>query len=867
MKPADSQNQWRWPRQFYPPAVCCLALIATGCSTLLTVAPASAQVSSSLSLDCRNAFNAGDFEQAIELAREEQESLGRFGLNESLPLLIIESQMATGKYSDALKTFQQAQEKYEKGIRLMSAAIDVFRFNNQPEQALQAVKDIEQAASKNAWLYRDKYNQLALGEFFLSQGADPKEVLNAFFRPALNRDPADPDVLKAIAKLSLDKADYEMAADYYQRLLKVAPDDTDALYGLAVCFRRSNSERATEYLNQALGVNPSHVDSLLMVADREVSAEFYGQAKRTINKVLRVNPRHPTALAYLAAISHLQNDDDGEVKFRNQALSSWKANPEVDHVIGRELSEKYRFAEGEKYQRRALVYDKGYLPAKIQLAHDLLRLGQEVEGWKLADEVFDEDQYSVLAHNLVVLRDEMSGFTTLTNRDFVVRMAPDEARIYGQEVLRFLQDAADQLSDKYAVELETPIIVEIFPRQQDFAIRTFGLPGGDGFLGVCFGRVITMNSPAAQGASMTSWKSVLWHEFCHVVTLQKTNNKMPRWLSEGISVYEEKQADQAWGESMSQRYREMLLNELTPVSRLSAAFLRPPSGAHLQFAYFQSSLAVEYLIQKHGLPALLQILDELSLGTPINEALSKYTEPMASLDRNFQQFATKRARQFAPQADWAQPELLPPGAGVDFWVAWNREHPDNLPGLLAEASGRLKANQTEEAGQLLEKAQSLCDIEPAVYRLRAALHQQLNQPDQERHALERYAQLEASEPDLYERLLVLTVDQQDWDATIKYARRLAAVDPLRKTPWEAMAEAATSLGNDSAIAEALTVLAEMNPLDVAELRYQLALAYFRLKDLSQAKRQVLMSLEQAPRYQQAHQLLLEINSQQPKERP
>ena len=37
-------------------------------------------------------------------------------------------------------------------------------------------------------------------------------------------------------------------------------------------------------------------------------------------------------------------------------------------------------------------------------------------------------------------------------------------------------------------------------------------------------------------------RAVLWHEFTHVVTLTATKNKMPRWLSEGISVHEERQA-------------------------------------------------------------------------------------------------------------------------------------------------------------------------------------------------------------------------------------------------------------------------------------------------------------------------------------
>ena len=70
-----------------------------------------------------------------------------------------------------------------------------------------------------------------------------------------------------------------------------------------------------------------------------------------------------------------------------------------------------------------------------------------------------------------------------------------------------------------------PVIVEIFPQSKEFAVRTFGLPGADGLLGVCFGRVITANSPASQGANPSNWEAVLWHEFCHVVTLSKTQTR------------------------------------------------------------------------------------------------------------------------------------------------------------------------------------------------------------------------------------------------------------------------------------------------------------------------------------------------------
>src|SRR5213075_1287640 len=152
------------------------------------------------------------------------------------------------------------------------------------------------------------------------------------------------------------------------------------------------------------------------------------------------------------------------------------------------------------------------------------------------------DDYDVEAFNLVTLHDTMAKYATLKSDDIVLRMSATEAPIYGQRVLALLRKAKTTLTEKYGVELAKPTYVEVFADQKDFAVRTFGLPDVPGFLGVCFGRVVTANSPATS-ASPTNWESVLWHEFCHVVTLQLTKNKMPRWLSEGISVYEERQAN------------------------------------------------------------------------------------------------------------------------------------------------------------------------------------------------------------------------------------------------------------------------------------------------------------------------------------
>src|SRR5439155_1463720 len=66
-------------------------------------------------------------------------------------------------------------------------------------------------------------------------------------------------------------------------------------------------------------------------------------------------------------------------------------------------------------------------PARVKLCQDLLRLGREEEGRKMAAEVFGKDAYTVLAYNLVTPRDRLAAIRTLHADGLVVRMDPREA--------------------------------------------------------------------------------------------------------------------------------------------------------------------------------------------------------------------------------------------------------------------------------------------------------------------------------------------------------------------------------------------------------------------------------------------------------
>ena len=70
-----------------------------------------------------------------------------------------------------------------------------------------------------------------------------------------------------------------------------------------------------------------------------------------------------------------------------------------------------------------------------------------------------------------------------------------------------------------------------------------------------------------------------------------------------------------WGQRMDRRYKQIIeRDEMTPVSELSSAFSRAPNPIYMMFAYYQSALVVEFIVESYGFEALLKILLDLGNG-------------------------------------------------------------------------------------------------------------------------------------------------------------------------------------------------------------------------------------------------------------
>jgi tetratricopeptide (TPR) repeat protein len=831
----------------------CLLLLALLCCSLSTTPALSAELA-----ECRKMLNSGKYVECIAATHEAIEGR-RYG--ESWPLIKAEAEMRIGQFDGALISIEKGFKRYSWSVRLAWLGRKIALRAGDLPLAQKRLDEIIDLNKRFPWRYTDAAELVALGELELFQGKDVRDVLDDRFEKARQRSSAAREPILAIGELALSKNDDAYAAEIFSKAIQLDPDDADFHFGLARAL--SDPAEAAIHLQATLDNNPQHIPARLYQIDRLVSSENYDEANKQIDNVLKINRFEPEAWAYKAVIAHFTNDPRGEAAFRAQALARWSSNAKIDHLIGRKLSQHYRFKEGSTYQQQALALNPKYAAAQRQLASDLLRLGQDESGWKLVDSAHQSDSYSVATFNLLNLKSELDKFVVLQDESFLVRMDRREAFLYGKETLALLNDAKTTLTKKYGMKIDGKIIVEIFPNQDDFAVRTFEMPAVAGYLGVCFGRVITANSPASRRENPSNWKAVLWHEFCHVVTLEMTHNRIPRWLSEGISVYEELQANKRWGQHMGPRYRNHILEGgSTPIAKLSGAFMNAKSGWHVQFAYFQSAMVVDFIVKTHGIEVLREILSDLAVGLPINVALDRRCGGLGALEVEFGKFAAKQADELGNQADWAIPEKTDVQIrNNDALVAWVKQHPTNIAGLTTLADQLLRNDDWKQAETILKRIIALYPNDgsgsSALIKL-AKVYRELNNKNAERQTLESFAAINLSSVAVNLRLVQLQQTDSDWKSLRETAERLLAIDPLLPQAHSALADASEKLdANQTAILAHQRALV-LDPSDPAQSNYRLARLLHQEGQLAAAKRHILMALEDAPRFRLAHQLLLKI---------
>jgi tetratricopeptide (TPR) repeat protein len=529
------------------------------------------------------------------------------------------------------------------------------------------------------------------------------EQANALFRDAAAFIGDNADLQLAWGELFLEKHNRPEAVQSFRAALQRDRRNAAAFAGIARAFADENADAARQLAMRALAYNPALAAAHLVLADIALDEDRRDEARASVEAVLAVNDRHPDALARQAAMAFL---DDRLGDFEAIVARVLAINPrfgDVYRIAGAQAARHYRFEAAARLVRRALEIEPGNVRAQADLGLHLLRTGDEAGARRALEAAFQADPYDVVSYNLLGLLDTLDAFETVEDGLVTLRLHPDEAPVLREHALLLARRALDTLAARYDVALEGPILVEIFPRHDDFAVRNVGLPGMVGALGACFGKVVTLDSPRARPPGSFNWQATLWHEMAHVVTLQLSDNRIPRWLTEGISVYEEKRARPEWGREMEARFADALeRGEVLPLADLNRGFM---SGDTIALAYYQASLLVEHLVATRGHDALRDLVRAFADGLSTDEAMRRVIGPtLAELEPEFR--ASIAERFAAVLAASRTPDDVRLNARTPRRVleALAREHPDSYEVLLRLGERRALDGDTAGAYEAWERA-------------------------------------------------------------------------------------------------------------------------------------------------------------------
>jgi tetratricopeptide (TPR) repeat protein len=681
---------------------------------------------------------------------------------------------------------------------------------------------------------------------------------NDMYRSAIEADSNYLDAQLGAAELFTEKYAYSDAALFLDDAFKINPNSARAYLDLARNRRLDGDTEAP--LSRALTINPNFVEALALKAALALEANQLDAASTEIDKALKINPRSLDAHSLKAALLYLQDKD-----FEPEVAATLAISPkygDVFNTLSHYATITRRTEQAAQFAGRAIEIAPRLWDAHLSLGMALLRLGQMEPGREAVEKAFKGDPFNIWAKNTLDLLDSMRDFKETKRGPFIIKASAQESDVLSPYAANLLEEAAAKLTAKYRFTPKGPIIIEIFQNHEDFAVRTLGMPGL-GALGVCFGFVIAQDSPSAREAGEFNWGSTLWHEYTHVITLQMTEYRIPRWFSEGLSVYEERRARPGWGDDWNPLFvRAFTEKRWFKIADLDAGFQRPKTPADVPIAYFQASQVCEFIAERYGFDSILRMLalyrDKAKTPDVLQQVL-KLSE--TDFDREFMAYVESKVRPL-------QQALNTPSnvvASLTKEEVLKRLATEDTFALRVRAAELLAADGDTQAA--VTHYMRALELFPYVtgagnpYESLVKLLEQKGDAAQAAKVLEGLVKTDENNLEALKNIARIRLALGERQQALDALQASFYISPFDYKLHTQAGELSVELKDYAKALTEFQVVLALTPPNVAEANYNVASAYYALGRQPEAKRAVLRALEAAPRYEKAQELLLRIVGQ------
>lgn len=733
--------------------------------------------------------------------------------------------------------------------RLASAALAELRFRRgRRGDALELARDLIRRADAAAELSARDWLAVGIAERLLGED-DPdrfKDALDALDR-AVAEDSSLIEAHLRLGDLFLEKYNAPDARSAFREVLRRDTSDARARLGMArvLVFEGSPAAGAAAASALSAGADVAGVHTLL--ARLALDAEQYDSAAAHARRAIALDSLDLEAWGTLAAVSALGTGTP-PLEQTVASVTRLHARPGGFYAALAEAAARHRrYAEAAEWALTGVRADPGDARALGVLAMNELRLGRIDSGRVHLEAAFARDPYHLWHKNTLDLLDAVGAYRTTGSPRFVLVAPPAQAEGLALELVPLLEEAYGKLAERYGYRPPTPIRLELYDRHADFSVRTVGLPGL-GALGVSFGTVLAMDAPNARPGGPFNWGSTAWHELAHTFTLGMTRHRVPRWLSEGLSVLEERKARAGWGAHPTAGFLVALRDKrLPPVSRLNDGFVRPGRPEDIGHAYYLASIVCEWMEATWGLDGIRRLLDGYAQGSRTPELAQRvFRIAPDELDRRFDAYVRQR---FAKGlAAVGGPSTRQPGG--DYAAALERgqralaaRNRDEARAAFEEALSRFP--EDAESGGPAEQLAALALASGDTARALTYLARVTGANDGAVDANRTEADLRRARGDAKGELAAL--------------ERLAWMTPVDPALHARLAEVSSRAGRHERAVRARRVVLAQQPGNPVDARFRLARALADAGDVAGARREVLRTLEEAPGFEAAQTLLLELN--------
>ncbi|MCI0433430.1 MAG: tetratricopeptide repeat protein, partial [Gemmatimonadetes bacterium] len=567
-------------------------------------------------------LETGRYTDAEAAARE---GAARPGLATGLATSLGQALLAQGRRDEAERSFQQAVEARARDANTARLHLAVLRLERGEREAALDAFDAFIDIYNNAETLTAR-DLIAVGDAVRHLGVrDPQLFHDAVkaYDEAIKADDGQidgaPMVHEArlrLGELFLEKYQSTEAQSLFREVLAVNPKHPRALLGMARAKSFDGSDESLAFIDQSLEVNGVSIPARVFKATLLAELEQWDDAREEVDRALTVGPGSLEALAAQAAIAELIGDSARFAATERRVLEIHAGYAELYNTIADLAVRQRRYRRAVTLASKAVALDSTSWRGWGILGINQLRNGEIGRARASLEISFAGDPYNPWIKNTLDLLDTFDEYRTVTTDRFEFMLHQSEADLLAPYITALAEEAYAALSRRYGWTPDTRIRVEVYPRHADFSVRTVGL-AGLGALGVAFGNILSMDSPFARDRGTFNWGTTLWHELAHTFTLGVSGFRVPRWLTEGLSVHEERRARPGWGDDVLVEFlASWKRDQGLPVSRLNEGFVRPKFPEQVALSYYQASLVVGMIEEQHGFDAILAMLRGYGDGKP-----------------------------------------------------------------------------------------------------------------------------------------------------------------------------------------------------------------------------------------------------------